>query len=153
MGDHGEAFREHPGNVAHALQLYEENVRVPFFVAAPGRFRGQQRAPQVRSLLDVGPTTLDLLGLLPARAVSEPGSTATGQSALSPEPRVARFATERAFRLNGLVDGDHKVIVDADAGQARLYDLARDPVETRDLSAQQPGLVERYRRCLDGASP
>ena len=36
FGDHGEAFGEHPGNFAHTLFIHEENVRVPYVIAAPG---------------------------------------------------------------------------------------------------------------------
>ena len=65
FGDHGEAFREHPGNIAHALHVYEENVRVPFVHrgAGRGRRRGARRLPRLASLLDLAPTTLALAGL------------------------------------------------------------------------------------------
>jgi hypothetical protein len=138
-GDHGEAFREHPGNVAHALFLYEENVRVPLLVAAPGLLRGQ-RVPQLASLIDLAPTTLDLLGLPPA-----PGHE--GRSALAPEPRVARFRTDQAMRRSGLVDGTWKLLRD-ETGRVQLYDLARDPDERRDLAGADPGRVARYAGCL-----
>ena len=35
-GDHGEAFGEHPGNFAHTMFIHEENLRVPYVIAAPG---------------------------------------------------------------------------------------------------------------------
>ena len=63
VGDHGEAFREHPANIAHALFIYEENVRVPFVVAAPGALAAPgagARPTQLASLLDLAPTTLAL---------------------------------------------------------------------------------------------
>src|SRR6185369_14205292 len=36
FGDHGEAFRQHDGNSGHSMFIYEENVRVPYIIAAPG---------------------------------------------------------------------------------------------------------------------
>ena len=36
LGDHGEAFGQHEGNYGHTFQLYDENVRVPYLIAAPG---------------------------------------------------------------------------------------------------------------------
>jgi lipoteichoic acid synthase len=141
VGDHGEAFGEHPGNVAHALHLYEENVRVPFLVAAPGLLRGQRRASQTVSLIDLAPTTLALLGL-PAPPAQD------GRSALLPGPRVARFFTEQAFRRAGLVDGRWKLLFDADAGRAELFDLVADPGERRDVAALNPGLVASRLACL-----
>jgi arylsulfatase A-like enzyme len=140
MGDHGEAFREHPGNVAHALFLYEENVRVPLFAAAPGLLTAR-RVPQLASALDLAPTTLALAGL-PAPAVYE------GRSALDPAPRVARFHTAQAMRRAGLVDGQWKLLTD-ETGRAQLYDLAGDPDERHDLAAAHPDRVARYAACLE----
>ena len=39
-GDHGEAFGQHPDNFGHTLFIYDENVRVPFVIAAPGLITG-----------------------------------------------------------------------------------------------------------------
>ena len=36
FGDHGEAFGQHEGNFGHTLFIYDENVRVPYVIAAPG---------------------------------------------------------------------------------------------------------------------
>ena len=36
QGDHGEAFGQHADNVAHSLFIYDENVRIPYLIAAPG---------------------------------------------------------------------------------------------------------------------
>src|SRR5262245_3068313 len=36
FGDHGEAFGQHKGNYAHTFFIYDENVRVPLLIAAPG---------------------------------------------------------------------------------------------------------------------
>ena len=62
-GDHGEAFGQHDGNFGHTFQLYEENVRVPFLIAAPGLLRRQIRSERIVSLIDTTPTMLDLLGV------------------------------------------------------------------------------------------
>ncbi len=141
FGDHGEAFREHPANIAHALYLYEENVRVPFFIAAPGARAGGRRLPQLTSLLDVAPTTLALAGVrVPLQY--------EGQSLLGARPRPARFSTEQGRRWVGLRDGDWKLIVDEDSGRPQLYDLASDPGERFDQAAARADTVARYRGCL-----
>jgi lipoteichoic acid synthase len=142
VGDHGEAFREHPGNVAHALFIYEENVRVPFFIAAPGAMDRQRRAPQLASLIDLTPTTLALAGLAPPGAYE-------GRSLLAgAPPRVTRFFTEQGVRRWGLRDGRWKLILDADSDRAQLFDLQADPGERENRAAAQPERVRRYFGCL-----
>jgi phosphoglycerol transferase MdoB-like AlkP superfamily enzyme len=142
VGDHGEAFREHPGNLAHALFLYEENVRVPFFIAAPGAPFAPRRAPQLASLIDLAPTTLALAAL--AREPAHEGRSLLAVSA----PRVARFFTEQGSRRGGLRDGRWKVIVDADVGRTEVYDLATDPGERADRSAEAARVSSSHRFCL-----
>ena len=146
VGDHGEAFEEHPGNIGHALALYEENVRVPFFIALPGRLSRPRTLAGPVSLLDLGPTTLALAGL-PALSVAE------GQPLSAAAPaRVIRFATEQAQRQVGLIDGRRKLILDRETGRARLYDLDTDPDERRDHapapSAEEAAFIAHHRACL-----
>ena len=104
-GDHGEAFGEHPGNFAHTMFIHEENVRVPYVIAAPGAVdRRQRRVQRVASTIDTAPTILDLLGL-PAEALHQ------GTSLLGPEPRMALFFTDYSIGWLGLADGCWKYLV------------------------------------------
>jgi len=142
VGDHGEAFGEHPGNVAHALHLYEENVRVPLFIAAPGAREGTLRSPLVASTLDLAPTLRELAGLPPAIDAYE------GRSLFGDEPRVARFFTEQTSRRRGLRDGRWKMIWHLDEARTELFDLSEDPAESHDLADAAPERVAAYRNCL-----
>jgi lipoteichoic acid synthase len=146
VGDHGEAFREHDGNVAHALFLYEENVHVPFVVAAPGLWKQQRRVPQPVSLIDLSPTTLALLG------VPLPESYPVAASFLG-GTRSVRFFTEQATHRAGLRDNRFKFIVNQENGRSELFDLQVDPDEKRDLASLHPDRVSRYRRCLQPLGP
>ena len=139
IGDHGEAFREHEGNLAHSLFLYQENLAVPLLVAAPGALHGLVRAPQIGSLTDVVPTLLALAGVAPSKGYQ-------GRSLLEGGPGVARFFTDHGALLLGLRQGRWKFIHDAETGRAQLFDLDADPAERHDLSRDEPARVERYRR-------
>jgi arylsulfatase A-like enzyme len=140
-GDHGEAFGQHPGNFAHTLFIYDENVHVPFVVAAPGLFREQVRVKQVASLIDTAPTVLDLLGLPPPEAYQ-------GRSLLDGRPRMALFFTDYSLGLLGLRDGRWKFIDEVETGRAKFFDLIEDAEERHDLSGQFPERVEAYRQHL-----
>ena len=63
LSDHGEEFGEH-GGVGHGRSLYQEVLRVPLVIAAPGLLAPTEVTTPT-SLLDVTPTVLDLLGLEP----------------------------------------------------------------------------------------
>jgi len=137
FGDHGEAFGQHEGNYGHTFFLYEENVRVPFLAALPGRIQGQTRARGVVSLVDVAPTILDLMGL-PAAAGYQ------GRTALDPDPRLALFFTDYSLGLLGLRDGPWKLVHELESGRSKLFDLQKDPRETRDLAASHRERVGWY---------
>jgi lipoteichoic acid synthase len=141
VGDHGEAFAQHPGNFAHTLYLYEENVRVPFIVAAPGLLLRRVHAPQLVSLVDLAPTTLSLLGLpVPI--------TYHGRSGLDAGAGMAVFFTDHDLLKAGLRHGRFKFIHEQEHARLRLYDLEADPAERRNLAATEPARAELYRSFL-----
>jgi phosphoglycerol transferase MdoB-like AlkP superfamily enzyme len=140
-GDHGEAFGQHAGNNGHTFFLYEENVRVPLVLAAPGLWGEPVRVGRVASLADTAPTVLDLLGL-PAPAGYE------GRSLLSGPARVALFCTDYALGLLGLRDGRWKAIHEVESGRTKLFDLEADPGEEHDVAQEHPERVEVYREHL-----
>ncbi len=138
FGDHGEAFGQHDGNFGHTLFLFEENVRVPYLIVAPGLISAPTRVGRTASLADTAPTVLDLLGL-PRPAESQ------GRSLLDPESRLALFCTDYSLGFAGLRDGRWKVIHEIDSDRTRLFDLLTDPEERHDLAASHPERAEAYR--------
>ena len=141
LGDHGEAFGQHEGNYGHTFQLYDENVRVPFLLAAPGVFANQIRSRQVVSLIDTAPTILDLAGLRPPENYQ-------GRSILDGEPRMALFFADYSLGMLGLRDGPRKFIHDLDSGRSKLFDLEKDPQERMDLSDRHVEEVGWYAQDL-----
>jgi hypothetical protein len=138
FGDHGEAFGEHPGNFAHTLFIYDENVRVPYVIAAPGRTIGQIRVERTASIIDTAPTVLHLLGL------GEPAGH-QGSSLLRPEPRMALFYTDYSLGWLGLTDACWKYLHQLDTGRSQLFDTCADPTERYDRAAEFPNRVDAYR--------
>ena len=141
FGDHGEAFGQHEGNYGHTFALYDENVHVPFLVAAPGLISRQLRSRNVVSLIDTAPTILDLAGV---------GAPATyqGRSMLDAGPRMALFFADYSLGMLGLRDGPRKFIYELDSGRSRLFDVERDQPERLDLSAREPDRIRWYAQHL-----
>lgn len=141
-GDHGEAFGQHDGNFGHTFFLYEENVRVPLLVAAPGLIEKAIRVSNIASLIDIAPTVTDLLGLAEPRDWQ-------GVSLLNHRPRAALFFTDYSLPLVGIRDGPWKAIYELGARRAQIFDVTASAEETRDLAARHPALVAMYRGRLE----
>lgn len=138
--DHGEAFGEH-GTIKHTKTLYEELLRVPLIVRGPGVV--PRRIEQRVTLVDLGPTILDIFG------IETPG-TYLGQS-LVPLLAGRDVHFDRPILAEGrlrrvLYWGDLKVIDDPRRKVVEVFDLERDPRELhnlfdKDRARSMPGLA------------
>ncbi len=144
-GDHGEAFGQHEGNYGHTFFVYDENVHVPFVIAAPGLTSGRRRVRRVVSLVDTAPTVLDLVG------VATPAGY-QGRSMLNAMPGMALFFADYSLGMLGVRDGPWKAIYEIGSGRARLFNLDRDPRATSDVSRANPERSAWYTRLAQGWS-
>lgn len=157
--DHGEAFLQH-GEQGHNSQVYQEMIHIPLVLAAPGsRLPAGGRISTPVSLLDLGPTLRDLVGV-PAPDQIEDGRSLLallehpGRDARRPFFFSSRYPLEADSqpRWTAVRLGDWKLLRHEE-GPVELYDLARDPLEQHDRSAQHPirtaalrALLEEWRR-------
>jgi arylsulfatase A-like enzyme len=144
LGDHGQAFGQHHGNYGHSLFLYEENIRVPYLIVAPGLIDEEVRIARPISLIDTAPTIVDLLGLASPEGNGPELTSFQGRSALEQQNSMALFFTDYSLRLMGLRDGCWKYIYEMDSGRSKLFNLCEDPRESRDLSSQNRDRVAAY---------
>lgn len=140
--DHGEEFGEH-GVFTHGNSLYVPALHVPLLVVAPGAPRGLRVDAPV-SLRELPATILHLAGARSARSL--PGESLarfwTAPAGAADEPLIAEVghATGLPARypvsvgdMRSVFAGGYHLIRNAD-GREELYDLRRDPLETRDLA-------------------
>lgn len=128
--DHGESLGE-GGRVLHGGSLTEEQVRVPLILSLPWQTE-PRREEAVVSLMDLGPTLLELAGLpIPPRFQG----TSLLSAAPFEQPRIA--AGEKPELGWFLREGGWKLVVDPER-RASLYHVAADPNESQDLAAAQP---------------
>ena len=158
--DHGEAFGEH-GEWGHGLLAYDETLRVPLVVHAPGAVPGGRVVAERFSLYDLAPTLAELFGLeglpgeLPGRSLV-PALRDGGPAGDAADPAAEVYFETLAGQegknwapLTGLVAGDAKYI---HLPERELYDLAADPAESRNLFPERRreghGLDERLRELM-----
>jgi len=145
--DHGEPLWQR-GEFRHGMSLHEELVRIPLMLSGPD-IQGR-RVADIVSLLDLGPTLLDLAGA--SAPASFLGAT-FARPRLAPVfavgelPQVRKHETLSWF----LRWGRWKLLVEEAA--IRLYDLEEDPGETHDLSAARPARTRALLTQLHLLSP
>ncbi len=146
ISDHGEQLRER-GAVGHTWGVYDEEVRVPFWIDLPegsigpgavARLRALEQAPVTQ--LDVLPTLLDLMGVWDAPEIATLRRSMPGESLLrggtAPKPVVLTNCSsifECAFKNWGAMSLTKKVVASENDDRWRCFDIASDPLERHDL--------------------
>jgi choline-sulfatase len=151
-GDHGEAFGEH-GEISHSLFTYDTTLRVPLIFSGASIATPAVVSDAV-SLVDVAPTIASLSGL--ARVDADGVVILPGQQPPSSNGVRALYAESFAPLLDfgwspvrAIRKGTWKYIA---APKPELYDLARDPGETRNLVAAEPARATELAREVDRIS-
>lgn len=139
--DHGTEFFEHK-RMDHGFSLYDELIHVPLVIKLPGQKSGKVIRDQVSSI-DVMPTILDLLDVkMPEKA----GRQLRGSSlvpALKGEAVAKEVFSESDYRQytykRSIITKDGwKFIYTLEDKSRELYNLLKDPGETRNLVEQEP---------------
>lgn len=137
--DHGEELGDH-GRIGHGHTLYRETTAVPLVLRAPGRVPAGVRLGRA-SLMDIVPTVLDLAGLedeigklgpLDGESLVPRLRGAAGRS----EANTGRYFLHLDFDSGhglGLIEGDRKLLLSKGPYLKKVFDLAADPGERKDL--------------------
>ena len=168
LTDNGSTMGERSFNAGmrgKKTQLWEGGHRVPLFVRWPGGDFGHPRdVPGLTHVQDVLPTLLELCGVEATSEVAFDGIS-LGPQLRGREDRVSpdRRLVINYSRMPGM-DREHlgdRPSVPQKQGAAvlwqdwrllygqELYDLAADPLQTRDVASEHPAVVASMRRTLD----
>ncbi len=126
--DHGEMLGDH-GLLFKAGYMYEEVVRAPLMLRAPGKLPAGRRIGDMTESIDIMPTVLELLGMRPSERVQ-------GRSLLQiiegKEPGRqevhSEFPTTKMIRT-----ADWKLVHYLRAPYGELYNMRDDPHELHNL--------------------
>ncbi|HEV8549953.1 MAG TPA: sulfatase-like hydrolase/transferase, partial [Polyangiaceae bacterium] len=127
--DHGEEFGDHGGRY-HGTSVYEEQVRVPLVVWAPGLVKHGRVAEPVE-LIDLLPTVLTGLDIPrpPRLRGRDLGGLLAGSA--GPGPGFAYADTDDQALL---ARGSLRLLCARRVGACQLFDLASDPREEHDVA-------------------
>lgn len=159
--DHGEEFFDH-GGTSHGYILYEEMIRVPLMIYAPGLLPAGKRIQTPVRSLDIYPTLCELLeietpdglegeSLLPlihGREESEPREIV---SIRREDPIMKRFGIASGDMIC-VRKGRWKLILNLEESQVRdrprleLFDLQTDPAEKNNLVGKHPEVVQEMEK-------
>lgn len=167
--DHGEEFGDHdPARFydAHCRTVFDELIRVPLILRLPGAVPAGRVVSAPVELVDVAPTILDYLGIQPPLAMSgrslrrlaagRGGThkewTLSEATCMGPEMKALR-GRELKYVASYEARGDDHAGLPGPRLTEGIFDLSKDPGETRNLSAprrlvRMQGILEERARAL-----
>lgn len=163
MTDNGpQQVRYNSGMFQRKGNVHEGGIRVPFFIRWPGQFEAGRSVDRIAAHIDVTPTLLDLCGarkpagvkfdgkslrpLLRGPAVNWPDRTLYFQWHRGDTPQLYRAFAARSQRYKLVQPGGVPEGTWTNAPAFKLYDLANDPLEFRDIAGEKPEIVERMKK-------
>lgn len=130
-------------------QLWEGGIRVPFFLSWKGRLKPGSLFTHPVTQMDLTATAIALAGAKPDAAFPLDGVDlmphVDGARQGAPHQTLCWAYERKQFAIR---QGSWKLVVaEPEKGQTApgLFDLSRDPGETRDLSGDEPGRVEQMK--------
>ena len=141
-GDHGEALGDH-GELTHGLFAYESTLKIPLLIAGAGVAHRVEDGPARH--VDIVPTILDAAG---AKATTRLPGVSLLQRANASDTYFESLSASlnRGWApLTGIIHRDLKYI---DLPIAELYDLPRDPGETKNLRDERRRETQEARQLL-----
>jgi len=148
--DHGDLAGEH--GMWWKSSYYEGSVRVPLIVSCPSRFAGGRAVGSVASLIDVGPTLIELAGAEPLANVSGRSLAAfleTGEAPADwPNETFAEYVGGHGDKPSCMIrSGPWKLMRYSEFDGCLLFNLDEDPGELADRAAD-PACAEVVRELL-----
>ena len=150
--DHGDCLTDH--GHSQKWTMYDTVTRMPLVVWSPQRFAGGRQLDGLCSLLDVGPTILELAGLEPPRKMEAESLVGAleGRAWDGREHVYCESARDVNFTTNDFQtmvrSRDWKLVHFLDAEDGQLFNLNEDPDEVCNLW-NDPACQDKKRELLD----
>jgi arylsulfatase A-like enzyme len=145
--DHGESLWEHGEEFNHGFTVFQSTMHCACVMRLPHGEMGGTRSDRLIASIDVLPTLLDYLGIavppdvdgqaVDLKAIDEPSHVAVrfGQASKPWEQIETDLRWTNITKARCIRRGDYKLIQTPYLGTEQLYNVMRDPAETRNLLA------------------
>lgn len=153
--DHGSAFNEHGFFDDLAANLYDERLRVPLILTQPRQIPSGQSTELLCSLADVAPTMCDLINMVPPEEFKGRSLLQPLQAGSTTETHIIAETLEdvtKAGFIGTMLEIDKKILCvrttewkliwQVDDSRIELYNVAKDPGETTDVSDHHQEVVD-----------
>jgi len=131
VGDHSEAFAQHPNNYVHTKYTYNENLRVPMMIYQPNLFKAR-KISMPTSHIDILPTLLDALRIPYNEKLVQ------GESLFQKEFRRKYVYASGKDNTDINVSKDNiKLMVSYEDDSCKAFDLKLDPGERNNLGCHR----------------
>ena len=150
--DHGEAFGKR-NLISHPVSVYQNEIHVPLLIKYPNQHKGEVLQSWA-SQIDLLPTVLDVLGYQPpdglyGRNLQNLDSRQPRQIISSSFQSALFFDVPRFHRTERAIFSGPMKFIHSTKGKRELYDLSKDPQETKNLYNPDDGAVAELQRNLD----
>jgi arylsulfatase A-like enzyme len=158
----------------HGQSVYGEMMRVPLVIRWPGHVSARRVTDPVQ-LIDVMPTLLDisrltppeglqgqsLMPLLTAASGGNAGAVSAADSGWRNRPVIMEKIPDgtaeefpNTIEATAIIDGQWKLIHNragaADRPEYELFDVANDPFDQKNLAGENPEVVKRLAKAIEG---
>ncbi len=155
-GDHGWHLGDHGWWCKHTN--YEQAARIPLIVVAPGFGKAARAANALVETVDIYPTLAELAGLPVPKVPQGMDGKSFARTLRNPSEGVKDHVFHvypRGERIGRAVRTARYRLVEwkvpgstPESADLELYDYEKDPLETKNLAAEQPEVVSRMRALL-----
>ncbi|KJR40153.1 arylsulfatase [Candidatus Magnetoovum chiemensis] len=141
LADTSAPMGEHDDNFVLIVYLYEENVRIPFLIYAPGFIKEGRRFKEIASQVDITPTILDMLNIKTL-------NTAVGRSLLAEPVNEPYAISTNPFFLQwiSIRQSNYHLFFSLSEPRGFLFDVEKDPYEKNDLYLTEQDIALTLRK-------
>jgi arylsulfatase A-like enzyme len=164
--DHGNMLGEHGLMEKSVGAFYDDLMRVPLIMRLPGQIPAGAVCEAAASSVDIAPTILDLVGAEPLSAAHGHSLTPIAGGAVEEDRPVfgergelekpntaARMVRTRAWKLSWEERNNRKELFDLAKDPNESHDLSRDPAFAPVVERLSTQLLEHMREVKDVALP